>query len=202
MTSIHIKDSTIIFSPGVSPEALASLERAMTAVGRAGPEVEPTNVQTTPERPAIAIGDYWVGQGGFFAGDFLGDDGRIYGLIVADCGSTKDVGCARHCQTGDRDLSQWDGLDNTNRLKNDCPAALIASQYSKDGHNDFYLPARRELQLAVANVPGLFGTEDWYWSSTPYGEDYAWAVDFEDGYTSSRNLLNEFRVRPIRRFIY
>lgn len=202
MNTLHIQTAHFHFAPNASAEALASLERAMQHVGRTGPEIEPTNAHATAERPVIAIGDYWVGQGGFFAGDFLGDDGRIYGLIVADCGNAQDIGRARHCENGERDLSQWDGLDNTQRLKNGCPAALMASQHIADGHSDFYLPARRELQLACANVPHLFGDESWYWSSTPYGESTAWAVHFENGYTDYYDRDLEFRVRPFRRFIY
>ena len=189
------------FAPGASPEALASLERAMQGIGRAsiGDDTEqPIQVVSTLPK----IGEYWEGQGGIFAGDFRADDGTVYGLIVADCGTAQDAGRARHCENGERDLSQWDGMDNTQRLKNGCPAALLATQHVADGHDDFYLPARRELQLACANVPHLFGADSWYWSSTPYGESSAWAVDFDCGFTDDRHRHNEFRVRPFRRFIY
>lgn len=55
---------------------------------------------------------------------------------------------------------------------------------------------------AAANVPHLFGADSWYWSSTPRTESFAWAVDFEHGYTLSDRRRNEFRVRPVRKFIY
>ena len=199
MHALHIQTAHFHFAPNASAEALASLERSMQNIGRGSNDTaQPVQaVSTLPK-----IGEHWEGQGGIFAGNFRADDGTVYGLIVADCGTAKDIGRARHCENGERDLSQWDGLDNTNRLKNGCPAAQIASQYSKDGHDDFYLPARRELQLACANVPHLFDPEDWYWSSTPYGEHTAWAVDFEGGYTRRNTRSSEFRVRPFRRFIY
>lgn len=149
------------------------------------------------DRPAI--GEYWPGQGGIYAGDFRGGDGTVYGLIVA---KEEDVGAARWAPEGKRALSDWDGLINTAALRGDCPAAKLAAEYVRDEHTDFYLPARRELQLAAANVPDKFGTESWYWSSTPYSESYAWAVDFEDGYTDDSYRFIEFRVRPFRRFIY
>ena len=79
---------------------------------------------------------------------------------------------------------------------------MLAAGFERDEHSDFYLPARRELQLAAANVPHLFGKESWYWSSTPHSEDYAWAVDFEYGDTRFDFRRYEFRVRPFRRFIY
>lgn len=146
-----------------------------------------------------AIGQAWPGQGGIYAGDFRAGDGTVYGLIVA---AEEDIGRARWAPEGERDLSDWDGLANTARLRNDCPAAKLAAEYVRDEHTDFYLPARRELQLAVANVPDKFGKESWYWTSTSRGESYAWAVDFEYGDTYRGNRINEFRVRPFRRFIY
>ncbi|WP_159918021.1 DUF1566 domain-containing protein [Pantoea sp. 18069] len=164
------------------------------------PEPEAVTAAPTPDdtgRPAI--GEYWPGQGGIYAGDFRTGDGTVYGLIVA---TEEDVGRARWAPDGERDLSDWDGLANTAALRKDCPAAKLAADYVRDEHTDFYLPARRELQLAAANVPDKFGDDSYYWTSTSRGEYYAWAVDFEDGDTLSRNRHFEFRVRPFRRFIY
>lgn len=149
------------------------------------------------DRPAI--GEVWPGQGGIYAGDFRGGDGAVYGLIIAN---EEDVGTARWAPEGKRALSDWDGLINTAALRSDCPAAKLAADYVRGEHTDFYLPARRELQLAAANVPDKFGTDSWYWSSTPHLESYAWAVDFENGRTYYFNRYDEFRVRPFRRFIY
>lgn len=149
------------------------------------------------DRPAI--GEVWPGQGGIYAGDFRGGDGTVYGLIVA---KEEDVGTARWAPEGKRALSDWDGLINTAALRSDCPAAKLASDYVHDEHTDFYLPARRELQLAAANLHDTFGKESWYWTSTPQGEHFAWAVDFESGFTYHDFRTYEFRVRPFRRFIY
>ena len=145
------------------------------------------------------IGEYLTGQGGIYVGDILGNDGVLYGLITA---KEQDVGRAKWGGDGERDLSDWDGLSNTNRLRKECPAAKLASDYEADGHADFYLPARRELIVAAANVPHLFGKESWYWTSTPYGSTSAWAVDFEDGGVSLYGRSHEFRVRPFRRFTH
>ena len=193
---IHTQN-VIILPPHASADALTGMERLMQSIGRA-------------ETPAVAgqpdgkpqIGNYWPSQGGFYAGDMRGDDGTVYGLIVADCGDAKDAGRAKWGLDGERDLSQWDGQDNTRRLVNECPAAKLATSHAAEEHKDFYLPARRELQLAAANVPHLFGDEDWYWSSTHYGQSTAWAVCFDDGNTDYCNRRYEFRVRPVRRFIY
>lgn len=145
------------------------------------------------------IGERVPSQGGIFAGDILGDDGVTYGLIIAD---GEDVGRAKWGPDGERDLSNWDGLVNTNRLRNKCPAAKLASDYEADGHVDFYLPSRREMMIAAANLPHLFGKESYYWTSTPCGSGRAWCVDFEYGYVLIYYRSGEFRVRPFRRFTY
>lgn len=143
------------------------------------------------------IGNYLPGQGGIYVGDILGDDGVLYGLVAA---KEEDIGKVTWGQSGALPLSEWDGLSNTNRLRDESLAAKLASDYERDGHCDFYLPARRELMVALANVPRLFGNEGWYWTSTPRADDYAWAVDFEYGLVDNDYRNNEFRVRPFRRF--
>lgn len=195
--NVHIGTNTapIIFVP--SPEAMASMESIMKGLGRA--EVTAPTAVPIADHDRPAIGDYWEGQGGHYAGDFRGSDGSVYGLIVSP---GEDVGRAAWGPTGERELSDWDGLANTARLRNECPAAKLTVGFERDEHSDFYLPARRELQLAAANVPHLFGKESRYWSSTPYSEDYAWAVGFELGFTYDFYRDYEFRVRPFRRFIY
>ncbi|ANN74591.1 hypothetical protein BAU08_05690 [Bordetella bronchialis] len=149
-------------------------------------------------RPHYQVGEYAAGQGGIFAGTILGDDGVTYGLIISE---EQDIGRYRWGPDGELDLSEWDGLGNTNRLNNsDHPAAFQAARYEKDGHLDFYLPSRREMMVMLANVPKLFNENSWYWTSTPRSESYAWAVDFEHGNVSYNYRVNEFRVRPVRRF--
>lgn len=145
------------------------------------------------------IGEYLHGQGGIYVGDILGSDGVLYGLVT---GTEMDIGRAKWGPDGERDLSDWDGLSNTKRLRNESPAAKLASDYERDGHADFYLPARRELLIAAANVPHLFGKDGWYATSTPCGSGSAWVVDFEDGSVYVGGRLDEFRVRPFRSIIH
>lgn len=142
------------------------------------------------------IGEYLPGQGGIYVGDILGNDGVLYGLIDAG----KSIGKAKWGKDKEWDLSDWDGLSNTNSLGKDSPAAKIAAEHEADGHVDFYLPSRRELIVAAANVPHLF-EKAYHWTSSPYGSNYAWAVDFEHGDVLIRNRTSEFLVRPFRRFI-
>ncbi len=150
-------------------------------------------------QPRPQIGEYLPGQGGIYVGDILGNDGVLYGLVTSQ---EEDIGRAEWGSSGERDLSDWDGLTNTSRLRNECPAAKLASDYEADGHADFYLPARRELIVAQANIPHLFGKESYYWTSTSYGSVHAWFVAFEDGDVGTSLRTSEFRVRPFRRFTH
>lgn len=184
-----------VFHFHAAPPAMASaLFAALQDAGEQPATTPPSGDTGRPE-----IGEYWEGQGGIYAGDFRGDDGVTFGLIVA---KEQDIGRARWAPDGERDLSDWDGLANTARLRKECPAAELAAKYECDGHSDFYLPARRELNFAGATLHGTFGKDSWYWTSTPHAESYAWAVDFERGLTSDDCRRFEFRVRPVRRFVY
>lgn len=160
-----------------------------------------SSTPTRMARPAL-IGTTLRGQGGIFAGDILGDDGVVYGLVTAE----EDLQGAYQWGSEDCEIqaSSWDGLVNTNTLlglSNSHPAARAAKAYGADGHGDFYLPAKREMQIIAANLPHLFQPKP-YWTSTPYGSYYAWAVDFESGHVFYWSRFNEFRVRPVRRFTY
>lgn len=145
------------------------------------------------------IGEYLTMEGGIYVGDMLGDDKVLYGLIISE---EIEIGTVKFGKEFKEELSQWDGLSNTNSLRGKSAAANMAGNYERNGHCDFYLPARRELMVALANVPNFFNPKDYYWSSTTRGNDCAWAVDFENGYVSYSSRIIEFRVRPFRRFTY
>ncbi len=198
---MHITINNPTFNFHAGPPALASA--LVVALLRGDEQDEPdanapVAAQAAAGRPAI--GEYWEGQGGIFAGDFRSGDGPIYGLIVAP---EQDIGRADWGPNGSRNaLTNWDGLTNTRALIDTCPAAKLAAGYTRDGHSDFYLPAHRELLLGAANLHETFGTESWYWTSTPYADSCALAFDFEYGYCNNSNRAFGFRVRPFRRFIY
>ena len=205
---IHIENISIHIHPAPRPSLPSFGAALLHAIMEKGVEDE-SGTAAEPQQgiPADrpAIGQYWPGQGGIYAGDFLGGDGVIYGLIVADCGPAQDIGKAPWGQNGSLALSDWDGLRNTTALiAADHPAAKLAAEYIHDGCTDFYLPARRELLPASANLHDRFGNESWYWTSTPYedGENNAWAVYVKYGYADDTIRCNDFRVRPFRRFIY
>lgn len=151
-----------------------------------------------------ALGSYWPGQGGYNAGLVRGENGGPdYYLIVPLL--TEQIraewgGRGEECEGA---TSMSDGLANTQALladSNEHPAAKLASEFTADGHNDFYLPARRELQLAEANVPELF-EKAYHWSSSQFSAYGACHMVFEDGWLYGSDKSYGRLVRPVRRFI-
>ncbi len=152
-----------------------------------------------------ALGSYWPGQGGYNAGLVRGEDGAPdYYLIVPQLTEQLSAAWGGYGEEVEGASSASDGLANTRALladSNEHPAAKLASEFTADGHNDFYLPARRELQLAEANVPELF-EKAYHWSSSQRSATSAFSLDFEDGWlTYGTRKSSEFLVRPVRRFI-
>lgn len=134
-----------------------------------------------------AIGSYWHGEGGIFAGTVRGENGQPdYHLVVPNdpSGQVESIKWGADGEDEPGAQSLRDGLANTRVLfesEHDHPAANWATDLTIDGHRDFYLPARHELRLCYLNVPELFSTKDWYWSSTQYSPNHAWIQGFGGG---------------------
>ncbi|MFY3695375.1 hypothetical protein ACOTEN_30150 [Achromobacter xylosoxidans] len=126
----------------------------------------------------FVVGQYAEGQGGIYIG--LTAQGRHLFAAATPLDGSFEFGSYGDELEGYSDL---DGAENTRKLleRGDHPAAVAASEYTADGHQDFYLPAHREL-LQVAAAEGFDVTVSDVWTSTPYGSFYAWAVFFEYGY--------------------
>jgi hypothetical protein len=126
-----------------------------------------------------AIGRYWPGQGGIYAGVVAGRDGD--GIFELDYHLILE-----HEQ--DRAEITWQ------------PALEWARSIDRDGHRDFDLPTRSEQAILFGNVPALF-EHSWYWSNTPHasGSHYAWCHYFADGLQSYYREANAFRARAVRR---
>lgn len=146
---------------------------------------------------AFVVGQYAEGQGGIYIG--VTAQGRHLFAAVAPLDGVFEFGGYGDDLEGCSDL---DGAENTRKLleRGDHPAAQAASEYSADGHNDFYLPAHREL-LQVVAIEGFDASVGDVWTSTPYGSFYAWAVYFETGLINDWGRSSEFRVRPVRSII-
>lgn len=76
---------------------------------------------------------------------------------------------------------------------------VVAEGDELNGHSDWRAPDQEDLMLAYINAREYFNKDDWYWSRSEH-HDWAWAVDFEDGYTFNGFRSIEFRVRPVRSF--
>jgi hypothetical protein len=63
------------------------------------------------------------------------------------------------------------------------------------------LPTRRELALCYANVPEIFDTSAYYWSSTQYAGygAYAWYQTFGSGDQDGHLKVIQLRARAVRR---
>lgn len=149
------------------------------------------------------LGAYWPGEGGHNAGLVRGESGQPdYYLIVAGGPAAEfraTYGGYEHKTEGADSAS--DGRANTRALLADSeehPAAKMASDYTADGHADFYLPARRELQVVEANTPELFSKAR-HWSSTQYSAYNAYVMVFEGGWQDYDDKYDERLVRPVRR---
>jgi hypothetical protein len=146
------------------------------------------------------VGSIWEGQGGFYAGIMRGANGAAnYHLIVGtEDGERLEWGAyGKKIEGAD---SKLDGLANTKALlasKHSHPAAKWTSEYTRDGHTDFYLPAQRELNLAYATLAEEF-SPNWYWSSTQFSAYDAWYQDFGDGAQDASSKDFDYRVRAFR----
>ena len=118
------------------------------------------------------IGDNWPNQGGTFEALMKGENGQPdYALIL-------------HTEHHDDDT--WPNQK------------AWAGSVEKDGHKDFSLPTRAELNALCANAKDKFN-DDWYWSSEPYGSDYAWCQDFLSGYQDWGHQVSNLRACAVRR---
>lgn len=154
-----------------------------------------------------AFGAAIPGQGGHFAAIMRGPiiDGTEqppYALLVADAaaGEIESVEWGNYGKDVPGTSSRTDGLANTIAMAAaNCPAALRVQAITIDGHSDYYLPALGELNSAAANVPELFNTDGWYWTSTQDSRYDAFVQDFEDGNSYWDHKGYEHRVRAVRR---
>ena len=154
-----------------------------------------------------AFGAAIPGQGGIFAAIMRGPvvDGieqPPYALLVSDAatGEIENVEWGNYGKDVPGTSSRTDGLANTIAMAAaNCPAALRVQAITIDGHSDYYLPALGELNSAAANVPELFNTDGWYWTSTQYSRYSAFVQVFENGVSLWHLKDNEHRVRAFRR---
>lgn len=163
---------------------------------------------------APAIGQYWAGQGGFYAG-IMRDGDRQWHLILAAelVDATADNSKPRtgkieskwgtYGETIPGEFSRRDGQHNTALILAAEPDNKIASHFTAlliDGHKDFYWPSQFEQNLCCINLQEHFISE-WHWSSTQFSAHGAWDQHFEDGYQYVGNKSHSLAARAVRRLI-
>ena len=129
------------------------------------------------------------------------DGSQDYALIVTDAiiGELKNVLWSDEYTTVNEAVSQHDGRANTDAMA--ASGNALAKQIraiEHEGHNDFYIPSAAELRALSATVPHLFNKDDWYWSSSQYSRDLAWAQYFEGGDSCNIFKGNWCLVRAVR----
>ncbi len=164
---------------------------------------------TETTKPAAAtlpaFGAYIDGQGGYFAGVMRGPtvDGvqqPAIALLVCDAAHEIMTTWGKYREDVPACASRTDGQSNTLAMLNaNCPAAMHVRGLTIDGHNDFYLPSIGELNIAGANVPEQFSTDDYYWASTQLSSYDAFVQDFEYGDSHWDVKGIGLRVRAFRR---
>ena len=130
----------------------------------------PALVLTTIEIPPL--GARWPGQGGTLEALMKGEDGTPDYLLILH---------EQHADDADwKTQVEW------------------AAGIDVDGHKDFTLPNRRELNALSANAKDKFNN-NWYWSSEPSGSDYAWFQTFYDGGQDWDHQSVSYRACAVRR---
>lgn len=156
-----------------------------------------------------------IGQeygGGFYIGNIIipdGDDAGEYVIIMA--GPESQPGTltwkSPRSATAGTD-STTNGMANTLAMQTNDPvihyAGLYCLGYNGGGFDDWYLPAKDELNLAWVNLSQLAVLAmdaQFYWSSTQLDANNAWGQNFRPGAQNNSygSKTSAYRVRPVRR---
>lgn len=187
---LHIANATIHLTLPSGNEA--------QFLGIMGERAAPGQTQGTLTPPAM--GEYWPGQGGRFictmpalfampARHLIVGDGEAEDLTF---GPSTDVPGAKSHICGAVNTAALLASDKAH------PAAKWASEYTADGHADFFLPAKLDMVMAHLCAPQLFKTSGWYWTSTQDSRNGAFVQDFEYGYSGWTSKDGKHRVRAFR----
>jgi hypothetical protein len=180
----------IVERPRISPSTNKECELSTLPISSNLSEVTP------------GIGEYWPGQGGLYAGIMPGSEGHHARHLIVSVDEVDGVAWGGWNASETDARSSHDGSTNTWALMG-CghahPAAQWAADYTKDGHTDFHLPSRRELEVAAGTMRDAFAPA-WYWSSTEHSWATAWGRSF--GNDEARRIVESKyesgRARAVR----
>ena len=82
------------------------------------------------------------------------------------------------------------------------PSAIqTCYELNEGGYQDWYLPAKDELNCLYQNQVAIGGFAiDFYWSSTEFNASSAWLQSFGNGFQGVDNKVSDLRVRCVRAF--
>ncbi len=199
------------YSACLAIESIPASEQQTFASQKANELLLSINQSISSQPPAI--GHYWNGKGGIYAG-IMRDGDRQWHLILASETVepvTEDkyqiANCAFKGTWGqypnkiDGEFSRNDGLHNTQLIIAAEPEnnlALNITSLTIDGHTDFYWPAQCENNLLFINLREHL-TQQWHWSSTQYSARYAWFQHFAVGYQCIDDKYTSLAARAVRR---
>lgn len=152
-------------------------------------------------------------KGGFYFGNItVGSD--EYVLIIADKSAEAELQWKTYNTGTSGTASAVDGWANTNAINNTThPAAKYCRDYRGGGFDDWYLPARDELNQMWLNLPPNGGATpapfktggaqamaaEFYWTSTQSSPSQSWMQGFNNGVRGYQDKTTPLLVRPVRR---
>ncbi|MBI5218774.1 MAG: DUF1566 domain-containing protein [Bacteroidia bacterium] len=148
----------------------------------------------------VAVGDW------FYGGIVFYTDGTGHGLIAPQQYQSTGVewGCYGTSIPGATSLT--DGASNTTAIVAACTTTPIAASICNDltlnGYNDWFLPAKDQLNYLYQQRSLVGGFSNYlYLSSSEANASLAWGQSFDDGYQSYANkLASPGVVRCVRSF--
>jgi len=184
--------------------------------------IQDTASQIRADIPTVttySVGDF--AQGGIvFWVDETGQHGLVAAKVDQNGGSSIQWYNGSNTDTEAHGDGVYAGEMNTMLIianqgsnSNDYAAGVCANYTVTESgvtYGDWYLPSKEELDLmyqnmatidatAGANGGSSFASVD-YWSSTEYGNNYAWRQSFDLGFQSRFGKINTYRVRAVRAF--
>jgi hypothetical protein len=198
--NLNIQNATIHLTQGMFDGMLLG-----AALAKTGSATTPSSAGRDDGNDPIvppALGEYWAGQGGFYAGTWPAMPHlKLQARHLVFSEEETKLAYGSHGEDEPTAASRVDGRANTAALLDgpfDHPAAQWAADFRKDGHTDFHLPSQADLFLAALMAPHRFEKDGWYLSSTQYSRGGAFVQDFEYGLSTWNSKDAEFRVRAVR----
>lgn len=196
VTNLHLH-----IAPAIQDLASAFAEfdndKHMVATVHAEERIVPKSAD--PSDPP-AYGEYWPGQGGFYAGMVPPLHGAPARHLIFSESQADALKWGAYGEDRPGARSHFDGKANTAALliAVDHPAAAWAAGIEADGHKDFYLPSQLELMIAFVCAGHRFRKEGWYWSSTQTSAHRAFVQGFQNGGSKWLDKASEYQARAVR----